>query len=170
MKAKATSSLRRFGVSMEHNLLNKYDQLVERKGYHTRSEAISDLIRNALVEEELTGENPDAEAVTTVSLVYNHHLPNLTAKLTEIQHHALDIITSTLHVHLDEDHCLEVLVARGPYGRVRELADKLISIKGVKHGKFVTATGPVKPPTRREPLPKHRHAHQRKKVTPARQV
>jgi|ERR1044071_3099217 CopG family nickel-responsive transcriptional regulator len=170
MKAKATSSLSRFGVSMDDSLLKKYDRLVERKGYHTRSEAISDLVRNALVEEELTDEHPDAEAVTTVSLVYNHHLPNLSAKLTEIQHHALDIITSTLHVHLDEDHCLEVLVARGPYGRVRELAEKLIAIKGVRHGKFVTATGPVKPHTHHERSRKHPHPHRRNKATPTRQA
>lgn len=124
---------------MEDDLLDEFDRLIARKGYETRSEALRDMARTALAEEVLADEA--AEAVATVSLVYNHHVPNLTSKLTEVQHRALDLIASTLHVHLDEHQCLEVLVVRGPFGRVRELADSLISVKGVKYGKFVTTTG-----------------------------
>lgn len=135
-KATEREALQRFGVSMNEELLKKFDKMISQRGYLTRSEAFRDMVRESLEEEVLTDE--DAEAVGTISLVYNHHARNLNAKLTAAQHHALDLISSNLHIHLDEDRCLEVLVVRGPYHRVRELADSLISIKGVKHGKFVT--------------------------------
>lgn len=151
------STLRRFGVSMEEDLLNEFDKLIRRKGYDTRSEAICDLARNALAEDVLADDT--AEAVATVSLVYNHHVPNLTSKLNNLQHHALDLITSAVHVHLDEKHCLEVLIVRGPFGQVRDLADKLISIKGVKHGKFVTTSGLSKIQKRPGHSRKNSHSH-----------
>ncbi|MEW6207279.1 MAG: nickel-responsive transcriptional regulator NikR [Acidobacteriota bacterium] len=144
----------RFGVSMESELLDRFDRLIARKGYETRSEAFRDMARNALAEDTLADEK--AEAVATISLVYDHHVRDLTARLTEIQHHALDLIASTLHVHLDEQNCLEVLVARGPFGRVRELAEQLISVKGVRHGKFVTTTGEAKH-KRRPSVHTHKH-------------
>jgi CopG family nickel-responsive transcriptional regulator len=161
MSKKSTTDLQRFGVSMEEELLRQFDGLIARKGYETRSEALRDLARQALSEEILADEG--AEAVATISLVYNHDVPNLTAKLTEHQHHALDLINSTLHIHLDQHRCLEVLVVRGPFGRVRELADNLISIKGVKYGKFVTTTGlPKAAKTRRTSRPSaHSHKHHR---------
>jgi CopG family nickel-responsive transcriptional regulator len=148
-------TLRRFGVSMEDSLLAEFDGLISRKGYATRSEAFRDLARAALAEEVLADES--AEAVATVSLVYDHDVPNLTSRLTEVQHHALELIASTLHVHLDASRCLEVLVVRGPFGRVRELADNLISIKGVKYGKFVTTTGLPRPTE--EAVRNHGHRH-----------
>jgi CopG family transcriptional regulator, nickel-responsive regulator len=129
-------TLQRFGVSMDEELLKKFDEMISQRGYLSRSEAFRDLVRESLEEEVLTDEH--AEAVGTISLVYNHHARNLNAKLTAAQHQALDLIASNLHIHLDEERCLEVLVVRGAYQRVRELADTLISIKGVKHGKFVT--------------------------------
>jgi CopG family transcriptional regulator, nickel-responsive regulator len=132
-------ALQRFGVSMEEDLLARFDRQLARKGYVTRSEALRDMVRATLEEEAAEDEN--AEAVGTISLVYNHHARNLTAKLTHVQHGALELISSNLHIHLDEDRCLEVLVVRGTYGQVRELAERLISIKGVKHGKFVTTVG-----------------------------
>ena len=132
----------RFGVSIEEELLESFDALIARKSYQTRSEAIRDLARNMIAEEALADDK--ADAVATISLVYNHHVRDLTSKLTECQHRALDLIASAVHVHLDEHNCLEVLIARGPYGRVRELAEQLISVKGVRHGKFVTTTGQTK--------------------------
>jgi CopG family transcriptional regulator, nickel-responsive regulator len=135
-KATEREALQRFGVSMDEELLKKFDKMISQRGYLTRSEAFRDMVRESLEEEVLTDEH--AEAVGTISLVYNHHARNLNAKLTAAQHEALDLISSNLHIHLDEDRCLEVLVVRGAYHRVRELADNLISIKGVKHGKFVT--------------------------------
>ncbi len=145
----------RFGVSMESELLDRFDQMIARKGYETRSEAFRDMARNALAEDTLADDR--AEAVATISLVYNHHVRDLTARLTEIQHHALDLITSALHVHLDEGNCLEVLVVRGPFGRVRELAEQLISIKGVRNGKFVTTTGELKKHKRRSSAHNHKN-------------
>ncbi len=130
------TTLKRFGVSMRDDLLDRFDELIALKSYDTRSEAISDLVRRALAEETLTDDA--AQVAATISLVYDHHVRNLNAKLTQFQHQALDIITSTVHVHLDERNCLEVLVVRGPYAQVRSLADQLISVKGVTHGKFIT--------------------------------
>jgi CopG family transcriptional regulator, nickel-responsive regulator len=153
---KERDSLQRFGVSMDEDLLKKFDKMIARRGYATRSEAFRDMVRESLEEEVLLDEK--AEAVGTISLVYNHHARNLNAKLTAAQHNALDLISSNLHIHLDEDRCLEVLVVRGAYHRVRELADNLISIKGVKHGKFVTTVDT----SANRHLHPHQHSHLKK--------
>lgn len=128
----------RFGISINDQLLARFDQLIEAKGYVNRSEAIRDLIRNALVEEEWARENEDA--VATVSLVYDHHTRDLSDKLTEHQHTHHKEIVSALHVHLDAHHCLEVVVLKGRAGDIRRLAEELIGTKGVKHGKLMTTT------------------------------
>lgn len=125
----------RFGVSIDEQLLGRFDQLIEEKGYVTRSEAIRDLIRAALV--ELKWEGGEEETVGTVTLVYNHHVRDLSDKLTEQQHAHHDQIVSALHVHLDAHNCLEVLVLRGKAREVKKIADELIGVKGVKHGKLV---------------------------------
>jgi CopG family nickel-responsive transcriptional regulator len=128
----------RFGVSMDERLLDRFDDLIDRKGYVNRSEAVRDLIRNALVEDQWTRE--DEAIVGTVTLVYDHHTRDLADKLTELQHSHHDAIVSALHVHLDHHNCLEVLVVRGKAGAIRRLADELIGTKGVKHGRLVTTT------------------------------
>ncbi|MFP4517548.1 MAG: nickel-responsive transcriptional regulator NikR, partial [Desulfovibrionales bacterium] len=128
----------RFGVSLDSELLERFDALTEDRHYQTRSEAIRDLIRNFLVQQEW--EDLGKEIVGTVTLVYDHHHSDLSQRLTEIQHDALEAIVTTLHVHLDHHNCMEVLVLRGPGGQVRGLAQKLISTKGVKHGKLSLAT------------------------------
>lgn len=128
----------RFGISIDDRLLQRFDALISEKGYVNRSEAIRDLIRNALVEEQWA--HGDEEAVGTVTLVYDHHTRDLSDKLTEQQHSHHDAIVSALHVHLDAHHCLEVVVVRGKAQEVRRLADELIGTKGVKHGKLVTTT------------------------------
>ncbi len=128
----------RFGISMDDRLLQRFDELIERKGYVNRSEAVRDLIRNALVEDQWT--RAEEEIVGTVTLVYDHHTRDLADKLTEQQHSHHGSIISALHVHLDAHHCLEVVVVRGRTAEVRRLADELIGTKGVKHGKLVTST------------------------------
>ena len=134
------SALSRIGVAIESALLDKFDKLIGRRGYTNRSEAFRDLIRDELVEE--AWESPDAQVVGTVTLVYDHHVRQLSEKLTGIQHDFHHSILSTLHVHLDHDHCLEVLVVRGKSAVVRKVADMLISAKGVKHGRLtITTTG-----------------------------
>ncbi len=132
------TDLARFGISINENLLKRFDERIAKKGYVNRSEAIRDLIRSALVEEEWSRE--DAETVGTVTLVYDHHTRDLSDKLTEHQHSHHEAIVSALHVHLDAHHCLEVVVVKGKAGEVRRLADELIGAKGVKHGKLVMTT------------------------------
>ncbi|HEX29761.1 nickel-responsive transcriptional regulator NikR [Candidatus Poribacteria bacterium] len=129
----------RFGVSMDERLLRQFDDLIERKGYGNRSEAIRDLIRDYIVEQEWAG---DEDMVGTVTLVYDHNVREINARLTHIQHEHYRHIISTLHVHLDRDNCLEVLVIRGKASFIQKLAEKLISTRGVKHGKLtMTTTG-----------------------------
>jgi CopG family nickel-responsive transcriptional regulator len=128
----------RFGISIDERLLQRFDELIDGKGYVNRSEAVRDLIRNALVEDEWSRE--DEEIVGTVTLVYDHHTRDLADKLTEHQHSRHDEIVSALHVHLDEHRCLEVVVVRGRAGDIRRLADELVGTKGVKHGRLVTTT------------------------------
>jgi len=128
----------RFGISIDDELLDRFDTLVNEKGYANRSEAIRDLIRDALVEQ--TWEEGTEETVGTVTLVYNHHVRDLSDRLTEQQHHHHHEIVSALHIHLDAHNCLEVLVVRGKAAVVKKIADELIGVKGVKHGKLVMTT------------------------------
>ncbi len=132
------SGLSRIGVAIDTDLLDKFDSLITERGYTNRSEAFRDLIRDELVEQ--TWESPNSPVVGTVTLVYDHHVRMLSDKLTEIQHGFHRSILSTLHVHLDHDHCLEVLVVRGKSAEVRKIADALISTKGVKHGRLTITT------------------------------
>ena len=132
--------LTRFGVSLDEELLEPFDALCAVKGYSNRSEAIRDLIRKALVAEEW--QQADGQGAGTLTLVYDHHKSDLARRLPQLQHDEHDIIIATLHVHLDHHNCLEVLILKGEAARVRALADKLISCKGVKHGTFSgTTTG-----------------------------
>lgn len=134
------SELIRFGVSIDNQLGKKFDALVGRKGYATRSEAIRDMIRDSLVEHEW--ESEDRETVGTITIVYNHHTRELEHVLTDMQHKSFNRIISTLHVHLDAHNCLEVLVVKGKSREIRNIADRLIGAKGVKHGKLtMTTTG-----------------------------
>ncbi len=134
------SDLSRIGVAIDSELLERFDLLIGQRGYTNRSEAFRDLIRDALVEKNW--ESPESHVVGTVTLVYDHHVRMLNEKLTGIQHDHHHSILSTLHVHLDHDTCLEVLVVRGTSAIVRKIADVLISTKGVKHGRLtITTTG-----------------------------
>jgi CopG family nickel-responsive transcriptional regulator len=130
--------LSRIGVAIDSDLLKKFDDLISKRGYTNRSEAFRDLIRDELVEE--SWEAPDRKVVGTVSIVYDHHVRLLNEKLTGVQHEHYHQVLSTLHVHLDHDHCLEVLIVRGKASEVRKIADALISTKGVKHGRLTITT------------------------------
>lgn len=132
--------LTRFGISLDAKLLRAFDRVIRRKGYTNRSEAIRDLIRDNLVREQW--ELGDARAVGTITLVYDHETRELAERLTDLQHHHYQRIVSTLHVHLDEHHCMEVLVVRGAASLLKQIADRLIGTRGVKHGTFsATAEG-----------------------------
>jgi CopG family nickel-responsive transcriptional regulator len=132
------SQVTRFGVSLEEGLLAQFDRVITRKGYTNRSEALRDLIRESLVREQW--EAGTEEAVGTVTLVYSHDVHDLADKLTDLQHAHYRTIVSTLHVHLDPHHCLEVLVLRGKAKELKAIADRLIGTRGVKHGTFSATT------------------------------
>ena len=137
----ANDELVRFGLSMPALLVRDLDTWRKGRGYANRSEAIRDLVRDALVETRWEQEgDSDAEMVGVVSIVYDHTTRQLSDHLTDMQHHSHHISQATLHIHLNPDHCLEVIVLRGPRADVAELANRLISTKGVLHGKFIPTT------------------------------
>ena len=134
------SGISRFGVSIDSQLGKRFDEHIKRKGYLNRSEAIRDMIRDVLVEEQW--ESGKQETVGTITIVYNHHTHELDHTLTDMQHQAYHQIISALHVHLDAHNCLEVLVVKGKSQDIQKIADRLIGTKGVKHGKLtMTTTG-----------------------------
>jgi len=128
----------RFGVSIPQELVKAFDARIRSKGYSNRSEAIRDIMRDYLVEGEW--ESGQGEVVGTVTIVYDHHVRELSNVLTNLQHGFHDAILCTTHIHLDEHNCLEVVVVKGTSEQVRAIADRLISTKGVKHGKLVCTT------------------------------
>lgn len=131
------SNLIRFGVSLDKELLERFDQLIHSQNYSNRSEAIRDLIRESLVKKEWAqGE----EVAGTITLVYNHHLRELVNTLTNIQHEFHKLIISTQHIHLDNDNCLEVVVVKGKPKQVEKLAKLLKSTRGVKYSSLSMAT------------------------------
>ena len=124
----------RIGVSLDKNLLSMFDKSIAKQGYQSRSEAIRDLIRQQLSSERLG--NPKAKAVAAVCLVYNHHSTKLMQKLTELQHsHLLQTICS-MHIHLDAHDCMEVIVLKGRVGEINNMAENILSQKGVKLGRI----------------------------------
>jgi CopG family nickel-responsive transcriptional regulator len=128
------NQIERIGVSLEKELLAAFDGLIDQRGYASRSEAIRDLIREQISTERLA--NPKAKAVAAVFLVYEHHSTKLMGMLADLQHsHFLQVISS-MHIHLDEHNCLEVIVLRGPVGEINKTAENIISLKGVKLGRI----------------------------------
>jgi CopG family nickel-responsive transcriptional regulator len=136
-KREDTPVLARIGVAIEQRLLDKFDQLLERKRYGNRSEAFRDLIRAALIEDRVSED--DRMVVGSLTLVYDHEKRMLSDKLTGMQHDHHHVVISSMHVHLDHHNCMEVIVLRGKSGVVRKLADGLISAKGVLFGKLTLA-------------------------------
>lgn len=133
------NKLVRFGVSLEKDLLDKFDKQIREKNYPTRSKAISDLIREKNVQKEWVEGN---EVAGTISLVFNHHKRELVNKLTNIQHNYHNLIISTQHIHLDHDNCLEVIIVKGNPREIEKLSQKLKATKGVKHTSLnMTTTG-----------------------------
>jgi CopG family nickel-responsive transcriptional regulator len=132
--------IERIGVSLEADLLKQFDRLIAQKGYVNRSEAIRDLIRDALVQREWSESEGPEERVAVATLVYDHDSSSLAQKLAHIQHENHKAVVSALHVHMDEHNCLEVLVLRGSAKDVVRMGEGLVSTKGVKYGKLVPAT------------------------------
>ena len=128
-------TVERVGVSFEPGLLEQFDDLIKAKGYTNRSEAIRDLVRKALVDEQVklgTG-----EVIGTLTYIYNHHEGDVNRRLMNLQHDHHTEILFTTHVHMSHEMCLEVLIVKGKSGNVTSLTDNIKAIKGVKHGEMV---------------------------------
>ncbi len=132
------ADLVRFSVSMPEELVAEFDRLIEAQGYKTRSEAVRDLIRDRLVRRQW--EEGDQSVAGTLTLIYDHHVRGLGEQLTEEQHGHIGLVLSTMHVHLDQHNCLEVLVMKGRAADISAVSGRLIAAKGVKHGKLVLTT------------------------------
>jgi CopG family nickel-responsive transcriptional regulator len=130
--------LERISLAIEKGLLARFDRLLSRRGLGNRSEAVRDLIRRRLIQDEEGGS--EAEAVASLTLVYDHAQRELSDRLVEAGHHHRARILSTMHVHLDERLCLEIMALRGKPGKLRHLADHLIGLKGVQHGELVVSS------------------------------
>ena len=135
-------TLSRFGVSLEDDLLRAFDQSIADLGYENRSEAIRDLIRDHLIQKKVS--KGDSDVIGVVSLMYDHRTHRLGDVLADMQHKAKVAINASLHIHLDENDCLEVVVIRGPASKVHEVAGKLIATKGVQNGKLIITTAEIK--------------------------
>lgn len=133
------SKLVRFGVSLDKDLLDKFDALIKNRNYYNRSEAFRDLIRQELVKEEW---NTNTEIAGAITLIYDHHHRELLNKVTDLQHGFQKEIISTQHVHLDHSNCLEIIAVRGKAQKVRKLAEMLQAIKGIRHATLsMSSTG-----------------------------
>jgi len=134
--------LSRVGISLEDDLLEQFDELIKDKGYSNRSEAIRDLIRDAIVNHEWERPKDDKPKIAVATLVYDHDEHELGHKLTHEQHDNHEIVISSMHVHMDLRNCLEVLILKGPEADVLRMGNNLISTKGVKLGRlFLADTG-----------------------------
>jgi CopG family nickel-responsive transcriptional regulator len=131
------SSLVRFSVSLESDLLEQFDRYIGEQKYATRSEAVRQLLRETLTHHAFDGDAADAAA--TLTIVYDHHRTSLMEKLLELQHRHAELVVSTMHVHLDHDHCLEVIVLRGRAPLLRQMAAELKGLKGIHQGQLVLA-------------------------------
>ena len=137
------SDIIRFGVSIEQNLLENYDRLIAERGYATRSEALRDLIREALIQQKIEMK-PETQALGSLTLVYDHHASNLLQEMTQIQHNFHELILSVMHLHVNHNDCLEVIALRGIVAEIVALANGLLSLKGIKNGKlFLTLPSSV---------------------------
>lgn len=137
------SDIIRFGVSIEQDLLENYDRLIAERGYATRSEALRDLIREALIQQKIEM-NSETQALGSLTLVYDHHASNLLQEMTQIQHNFHELILSVMHLHVNHNDCLEVIALRGVVAEIVALANGLLSLKGIKNGKlFITLPSSV---------------------------
>ena len=129
----------RFSVSIEEDLLTSFDALIKSRGYQNRSEAVRDAIRCQLIRQEWEAGD---EVTGVITILYDHHRPRVAEALTELQHHALAHVIASTHIHLDHANCLECIAVKGEARMIEALADRLKSLKGVKHGELTaTSTG-----------------------------
>ncbi len=150
--------MRRLTISIDDDLADTFDELVQRKGYLNRSEAFRDLLRETLDQSQL-GAMAGGHCVATLSYVYNHHERQLATRLTAMQHDHHDVTISSMHAHLDHDNCLETVLLRGRTGAVRAFAEAVIAQTGVRHGKLHLIPVRVEPGNARGKRHVHLHPH-----------
>jgi CopG family nickel-responsive transcriptional regulator len=131
-------NITRIGVSLPKNLLEEFDNIIKTRGYSSRSEAIRDAIRSYIMEYKWL-EKEEGEIVGVVNVVYDHSVKGISDMIISLQHDFLDVITTTLHVHLNRDYCLEMILVKGDMNRVKKLVDRIATIKGVTNVKLITA-------------------------------
>lgn len=137
------SDIIRFGVSIEQDLLENFDRLIAERRYSTRSEALRDLIREALIQQKIEAE-AETQALGSLTLIYDHHASNLLQEMAQIQHDFYELILSVMHLHVSHADCMEVIALRGVVAEIVQLANGLLSLKGIKHGKlFLTLPSSV---------------------------
>ncbi len=129
--------LERIGVSLPSNLLSRFDSIIAKRGYSSRSEGIRDAIRNYIIDYEWMSDEK-GKKVGIITLIYDHHKRGLVNAILDVQHEYGELIESSLHVHLDEENCLEVILVRGEAQQIKKLTDKVMSLRGVKHVKLTT--------------------------------
>jgi len=127
----------RTGVALPPELLEKFDKAIGKKGYRNRSEAVRDLVRDFLIDQEWS-EKQDKQGIASLTIIYDHHSGSFMKKMASIQHDHPGLIRSTMHTHIDHHNCLEVIVLDGKMDQIRKLADSILALKGIKHGKLVT--------------------------------
>ncbi len=128
----------RIGVSLPRNLLEEFDSIIKTRGYSSRSEAIRDAIRNYIAEYKWL-EKEEGEIVGVITILYNHHHKGTSDAIISLQHEAVDIVLTTMHIHLDKDNCLEMVIVKGEMPRIKKLIDRITTIKGVSNVKLITA-------------------------------
>lgn len=126
----------RTGIALPPELLKKFDAAIKKKKYKNRSEAVRDLVRDFLIEQEWA--DPNKKGIATLTIVYDHHSGTFMRKMASIQHDHPCLIRSTMHTHIDAHNCLEIIVLDGKIAEIKKLADSLLALKGIKHGKLIT--------------------------------
>lgn len=129
------SELIRFGVSIDADLLENFDRLIAEKNYANRSEALRDMIRDALIQQKIESQS-DVQSLGSLTLIYDHHAKNLSNEMGEIQHKFYQNILSVNHIHVSHDDCMEIIALKGVVADIVELSNSLLSLKGIKHGKL----------------------------------
>ncbi|MFC1787076.1 nickel-responsive transcriptional regulator NikR [Halobacteriota archaeon] len=133
------NDLMRIGISLPANLLDRFDEIIALRGYSSRSEGIRDSIRNYIIDYEWMSEQK-GDRVGTITLIFDHSQRGLVDELTDIEHDYSKLIESSLHVHLDDKNCLEVILVRGESQDVKSIVEKMMALKGVKHVKLTTTS------------------------------
>lgn len=155
--------MQRFTISLDDTLAAQFDTLIAARGYVNRSEAVRDLIRNRMDHDHAVqpaDSAADAWCVATINYVYDHHDRTVSERVQSLQHDQHDLVITSLHHHLDHDHCLETVVLRGLTQRVSALAQQLIALRGVRHGSVhLVPLEPLEPLQPLEQTAHHSHAH-----------